>query len=158
MSGQHAGVQAFIQCAYKNAQYVHCCVHQPDLIVGQATSQNQQVRVFFSNLSDITNFFNKSPQRIAILDETVRKRIPHGSATRWNFKSRTSNTVYEYGEQLIECMRKIESTSKQAVAINQARSYSLYVRRIEICVLAYSVSQYYATCQCVIQPASENTN
>ncbi|GBO18086.1 hypothetical protein AVEN_45741-1 [Araneus ventricosus] len=74
----------------------------------------------FSNLSDITNFFNKSPQRVAVLDETVRKRIPHGSATRWNFKSRTINRVYEYREQLIECMGKIESTSKQAVAINQA--------------------------------------
>ncbi|GBM26564.1 hypothetical protein AVEN_205677-1, partial [Araneus ventricosus] len=71
MSGQHAGVQAFIQCAYKNAQYVHCYAHKLNLIVGQATSQNQQVRVFFSNLSDITNFFNKSPQRIAILDEIV---------------------------------------------------------------------------------------
>ncbi|GBM86087.1 hypothetical protein AVEN_269262-1 [Araneus ventricosus] len=76
MIGQHASVQAFIQCAYKNAQYVHCYAHQLNLIVGQATSQNQQVRVFFSNLSDITNFFNKSPQRIAILDETVRKGYP----------------------------------------------------------------------------------
>ncbi|GBN73864.1 hypothetical protein AVEN_189452-1 [Araneus ventricosus] len=49
MSGQHAGVQAFIQRAYKNAQYVHCYAHQLNLIVGQATSPNQQVRVFFSN-------------------------------------------------------------------------------------------------------------
>ncbi|GBL99104.1 hypothetical protein AVEN_64104-1 [Araneus ventricosus] len=120
MSGQHAGVQAFIQCAYKNAQYVHCYAHQLNLIVGKATSQNQQVRVFFSNLSDITSFFNKSPQRVAILDETVRKRIPYGSATRWNFKSRTINTVYEYRKQLVESMGKIESTSKQAAAINQA--------------------------------------
>ncbi|GBL95308.1 hypothetical protein AVEN_37756-1 [Araneus ventricosus] len=48
--------------------------------------------------------------------------IPHGSATRWNFKSRTINTVYEYREQLIECMGKIESTSKQAVTINQAEA------------------------------------
>ncbi|GBM55660.1 hypothetical protein AVEN_6849-1 [Araneus ventricosus] len=62
MSGQHAGVQAFIQCAYKNAQYVHCYAHHFNLIVGQATSQNQQVRLFFSNPSDITNFFDKSPQ------------------------------------------------------------------------------------------------
>ncbi|GBN14940.1 hypothetical protein AVEN_249829-1 [Araneus ventricosus] len=67
MSGQHAGVQAFIRRAYKNAQYVHCYAHQLSLIVEQATSQNQQVLVFFPNLSDITNFFNKSPQRIAIL-------------------------------------------------------------------------------------------
>ncbi|GBM59386.1 hypothetical protein AVEN_17418-1 [Araneus ventricosus] len=56
MCGQHAGVQAFIQCAYKNAQYVHYYAHHLSLIVRQATSQNQQVRVFFSNLSDITNF------------------------------------------------------------------------------------------------------
>ncbi|GBN61792.1 hypothetical protein AVEN_147537-1, partial [Araneus ventricosus] len=58
--------------------------------------------------------------RIAILDETVRKRTPLCSATRWNFNSQTINKVYEYREQLIECMGKIESTSKQAVAINQA--------------------------------------
>ncbi|GBM45757.1 hypothetical protein AVEN_242797-1 [Araneus ventricosus] len=58
--------------------------------------------------------------RVAILDETVRKRKPHGSATRWNFKSRTINTVYEYRKQLIESVGKIESTSKQASAINQA--------------------------------------
>ncbi|GBN32770.1 hypothetical protein AVEN_58867-1 [Araneus ventricosus] len=83
-------------------------------------SESASSSIFFSNLSDITNFFNKSPQRVAILDETFRKRIPHGSATRWNFKSRTINTVYEYREQLIECMGKIESPSKQAVAINQA--------------------------------------
>ncbi|GBN30192.1 Zinc finger MYM-type protein 1 [Araneus ventricosus] len=120
MSGQHAGVQAFIQCAYKNAQYVHCYAHQLNLIAGRATGQNQQVRVFFFNLSDITNFFNSNSQWRFILDETVRKRIPHGSATRWNFKSRTINIVYEYREQLIECMGKIETTSKQAVAINQA--------------------------------------
>ncbi|GBM86440.1 hypothetical protein AVEN_108452-1 [Araneus ventricosus] len=120
MSGQHFSVQAFIRCAYKNALYVHCYAHQLNLIVGQATSQNQEVGVFFSKLSDITNFFNKSPQRVAVLDETVRKRIPHGSATRWNFKSRTVNRVYEYRKQLIECMGKIESTSKHAVAINKA--------------------------------------
>ncbi|GBL81771.1 hypothetical protein AVEN_93532-1 [Araneus ventricosus] len=45
---------------------------------------------------------------------------PLCSATRWNFNSRTINKVYEYRVQLIECMGKIESTSKQAVAINQA--------------------------------------
>ncbi|GBM24686.1 hypothetical protein AVEN_46186-1 [Araneus ventricosus] len=41
MSGQHAVVQDFIQLPYKNAQYVHCYAHQLNLIVGQATSQNQ---------------------------------------------------------------------------------------------------------------------
>ncbi|GBO26697.1 hypothetical protein AVEN_156375-1 [Araneus ventricosus] len=88
-------------------------------------SESASSSIFF-NLSDITNFFNSNSifQNNSlwrfILDETVRKRIPHGSATRWNFKSRTINIVYEYREQLIECMGKIETTSKQAVTINQA--------------------------------------
>lgn len=120
MSGHRSGVQAIIQRTYKNAHFVHCYAHQLNLIVGQATSQNQQIRVFFSNLSDITNFFSNSPQRIAILDETVGKRIPHGSATRWNFKSRTINTVFEYRDELMKCVEKIESSSKQAIVINQA--------------------------------------
>ncbi|GBM41174.1 hypothetical protein AVEN_35746-1 [Araneus ventricosus] len=123
--------------------YVHCYAHQLNLIVGQATSQNQQVRVFFSNLSDITNFFNKSPQRIAILDETVRKRIPHGSATRWNFKSRTINTVCEYREQLIECMGKIESISKQAVAINQTGAIR---RMLEVSNLCFGLQCFTILC------------
>ncbi|GBM20893.1 hypothetical protein AVEN_253699-1 [Araneus ventricosus] len=111
---------SFYSMCLQECKYVHCYAHQLNLFVGQVTSQNQQVRVFFSNLSDITNFFNKSPQRVAILDETVRKRIHHGSDTRWNFKSRTINTVYECREEFIECIGKIESTSKQTVAINQA--------------------------------------
>jgi len=120
MSGRHAGVQTLIKNDYKYAFFIHCYAHQLNLILSQATSQNQEVRVFFSNLSDISNFFSHSPQRVAILDEIVGQRVPRSSATRWNFKSRAINTVYEYRELLIECMEKIEATSKQTVTINQA--------------------------------------
>jgi hypothetical protein len=57
MSGQTGGVQTILQRLYKYAFYVHCYAHQLNLILSQAATQNQQVRVFFSNLSDITNFF-----------------------------------------------------------------------------------------------------
>jgi hypothetical protein len=67
--------------------------YQLNLILSQAAIQNQQVRVFFSNLSDITNFFSNSPQRVAVLDEIVGARIPHASNTRWNFRSRTVSTA-----------------------------------------------------------------
>lgn len=40
--------------------------------------------------------------------------------TRWNFKSRVVNTVYENRELLIECMDKIKATSNQTITINQA--------------------------------------
>ncbi|GBL59831.1 hypothetical protein AVEN_47753-1 [Araneus ventricosus] len=123
--------------------YVHCYAHQLNLIVGQATSQNQQSSSIFFQPGDITNFFNKSPQRIAILDETVRKRIPHGLATRWNFKSRTINTVCEYREQLIECMGKIESISKQAVAINQTGAIR---RMLEVSNLCFGLQCFTILC------------
>nr|CAH7765390.1 unnamed protein product [Callosobruchus chinensis] len=57
MSGCHSSVQTLIKSDYKFAFYVHCYAHQLNLILSQATSQNQEVRVFFSNLSDIANFF-----------------------------------------------------------------------------------------------------
>ncbi|KAK4879423.1 hypothetical protein RN001_007569 [Aquatica leii] len=70
--------------------------------------------------NDITNFFSNSPQRVAILDEVVGSRIPKASTTRWNFKIRTVNIVYENREALIECMEKIQYTSRQSDTIIKA--------------------------------------
>ncbi|KAJ8915784.1 hypothetical protein NQ315_004596 [Exocentrus adspersus] len=120
MSGGQSNVQTLIKRDYKYAFYVHCYAHSLNLILSQAASQNQDVRVFFSNLSDIANFFSHSPQRVAVLDEIVGQRIPQSSVAVWNFKSRTISTVYEHRELLIECMEKIEATSRQTVTINQA--------------------------------------
>lgn len=128
MSGQHAGVQSIVQQTYKHAFFVHCYAHQLNLIVAQATSQNHDVRIFFSDLSEITNFFSNSPQRVAVLDKIVGKRIPRASATRWNFKSRTVNTVFEYREELIECMEEIQSTSKQPTTIIKAGALARLLR------------------------------
>ncbi|VVC40495.1 Domain of unknown function DUF4371 [Cinara cedri] len=52
-----------------------------------ATSQNREIRIFFSNLTDITNFFLNSPQWVTVLDKIVKYRVPRSSNTRWNFKT-----------------------------------------------------------------------
>lgn len=83
------------------------------IVVAQATSQNQDVWTFFSDLNGITNFFSNCSQRVAVSDRVVGKRIPRVSATRWNFQSRTVNTVFEHREVLIECMEETPLTSKQ---------------------------------------------
>jgi len=88
-------------------------------VLSKATTQKCDVRIFFSNLTDITNFFSNSPQRVAILDKIVNHRIPRSSNTRWNFKSRIINTVYENHESIIECFEEIENTFNQNIAINQ---------------------------------------
>lgn len=120
MSGRFSGVQKLIRDEYKYAHFVHCYAHQLNLILSKATTQNRDVRIFFSNLTDITNFFSNSPQRVAILDKIVNHRIPRSSNTRWNFKSRIINTVYENHESIIECFEEIENTFNQNIAINQA--------------------------------------
>ncbi|KAL4130623.1 hypothetical protein QTP88_008044 [Uroleucon formosanum] len=120
MSGHISGVQTFIKSEYPNAHYVHCYAHQLNLIMKAASCKSKETRIFFSNLTDITNFFSRSPQRVQVLDQIVKKRLPKTVETRWNFNSRVVNTVYENRELLIECMDKIETTSNQTTTINQA--------------------------------------
>ncbi|CAG9832487.1 unnamed protein product [Diabrotica balteata] len=120
MSGVHGGVQKLIQDKFRYANYIHCYAHHLNLLMSQATSINTNVRIFFADLTDITNFFSNSPQRVAILDEVVGNRVPSASATRWNFKIRTVNMVYENREALVECMERIQSTSRQSGTITKA--------------------------------------
>jgi len=95
MSGRLNGVQKIINKSYKNAHFIHCYAHQLNLILIRATSQNREIRIFCPNLTDITNFFANSPQRVTVLDKIVKHRVPRSANTRWNFKSRIVNTVYE---------------------------------------------------------------
>lgn len=120
MSGKHGGVQAKIKNKYPNAHFLHCYAHQFNLIMQQACSQNKQVRVFFANLHEIPSFFSHSPQRVAVLDKMVDKRVPRSAPTRWNFNSRTVNMVFEYRSELIECMHQIQEEFHQTNVINQA--------------------------------------
>lgn len=123
MSGRKGGVQVKIREKYPLAHFVHCCAHKLNLIMAQAASQNTQVRLFFSNLSEIPTFFSHSSQRTAVLDKVVGRKIPRSAPTRWNFKSRTVNVVFEYREALIECMEEIERDSGTNNATkNQASS------------------------------------
>jgi hypothetical protein len=48
-----------------------------------AASANTNVRIFFANLQGICTFFSNTPQRTAVLDETVKKRLPRSAPTRW---------------------------------------------------------------------------
>lgn len=119
ISGQLFGAQKLIRDEYKNAHFVHCYAHELNLILSKATTQNHDVRMFFSNLTDVTNFFSNSPQRVAVLNEIVNRRISQSSNTRWDFQSSIVNTVYENRELLIECMEEIGNTFDQTNVINQ---------------------------------------
>ena len=108
MSGATGGVQAKIKEHYPNAHFVHCYAHQLNLIMERAASQNQSARVFFLDLAAFPAYFSRSPQRLSALESVVARRIPSCSATRWNFKSRTVNTIFENKESLKECLLELE--------------------------------------------------
>lgn len=122
MSGKDRGVQANIKQKYPNAYLVHCYAHQLNLIMAQASSQNNQIRLFFANIQDISAFSSNSPKRVALLNEIVERKIPRSVPTWWNFKSRTVNVVYEYREELIACMEAIEDgrLGSNTILTNQA--------------------------------------
>ena len=111
MRGEKAGVQQKVREHFKNAHYVHCYAHQLNLIMQQATSRIKKVNIFFSDLSGIATFFSRSPKRTSILDQTVARRLPRASSTRWNFNSRVVNTVYENRDDLIQCFEAIRTGS-----------------------------------------------
>ena len=112
MSGAKHGVQAVVKEKYKSAEYIHCHAHQLNLTMLRASSSNPSVRVFFINLQGICAFFSNSPQRTAVLDEVVQKRLPRSVPTRWNFQSRSVNTVFEHREELIDCMKLIQQGNR----------------------------------------------
>jgi hypothetical protein len=56
MSGEKSGVQTMIKETQKNAHFIHCYAHQLNLIMEKAASQNPEVHIFFSSLSEIPTF------------------------------------------------------------------------------------------------------
>ena len=71
--------------------------------------------MFFNNLSGIPSYFSNSAQRMAVLDEVAHRRIPRSSATRWNFKSRIVQTVYELCDALLECCSVLEESLSEVL-------------------------------------------
>ncbi|XP_072028442.1 zinc finger MYM-type protein 1-like [Amphiura filiformis] len=102
------GVQAQMRQEYPYAHFVHCYAHQLNLIMEQACAKhNRQCKVFFANLSAFAVFFSSSTKRAAALDEYCPVRVPRAAPTRWNFNSRTVNTVYENRDALLKCLTAI---------------------------------------------------
>ena len=109
MSGRLNGVQAKIKEMYPNAHFVHCYAQQLNLIMQSACARISELRLFFANLSAFVTFFSQFPKRNDVLREVFDRRMVSSGSTRWNFKSRSVNSVYENREALKECLGKIVS-------------------------------------------------
>ncbi|XP_056089373.1 zinc finger MYM-type protein 1-like [Rhinichthys klamathensis goyatoka] len=129
MRGATGGVQRKVMDVYENAHYVHCYAHQLNLVMQQATSKIPKVSVFFSELGGFCAFFSRSPKRTSVLDDVVGSRLPRACATRWNFHSRSVNTVYEHRDDLLKCFKTIQDSGNfDAVTVREAGGF---VRMLE---------------------------
>lgn len=107
MRGQVGGVNVKIKELYKNAHFIYCYAHQLNKLLEQAASRIPSVRIFFGNLSGISAFFSRSPDRTAALSDVSNKHIPRPSQTRWNFNSRIVQSVFQSKDDLLECFENI---------------------------------------------------
>ena len=119
LSGVNGGIQPRMKEAYDDAYFVHCYAHQLNLIIQKAVSQNTAVRIFFSFLAGILSFFSRSLRMSVFENVTSNKHIPRPSNTRWNFKSRTVNAIYELQEELIEYFSQL-ATSRLTETVSAA--------------------------------------
>ena len=110
--GVTGGVQKKVQDVYVNAHYVHCYAHQLNLIMQQVTSHISRVSQFFSDLAGFSGFFSRSPKRTSVLDRVVAHRLPRASTVRWNFHSRSVNTVFEHKDDLLQCFETIRDSGE----------------------------------------------
>lgn len=124
MRGAIGGVNKKVQDIYENAHYVHCYAHQLNLIMQQVTARISKVRQFFSDLGGFTSFFSRSPKRTSVLDRVVAHRLPRASTVRWNFHSRTVNTVFEHKDDLLRCFETIRDSDEfDPVTVREAGGF-----------------------------------
>ena len=129
MRGATGGVQRKVMDVYENAHYVHCYAHQLNLVMQQATSKIPKVSTFFFGARWILCIFSRSPKRTSVLDDVVGSRLPRACATRWNFHSRSVNTVYEHRDDLLKCFKTIQDSGNfDAVTVREAGGF---VRMLE---------------------------
>lgn len=128
MSGQHGGVQALVKAHCPNALFIHCYAHKLNLVLAQGTNNIQPAKLFFAGLDAFHNFFSRSCKRSALLCEVDRavRRVPGGSAVRWNFKSRAVHAIHEGRTSLCVAFDRImtepgwdKDTLAQSVALKQ---------------------------------------
>ncbi|XP_074521359.1 zinc finger MYM-type protein 1-like [Halichoeres trimaculatus] len=123
MSGQRGGVQALVKVKCRHALFVHCYAHKLNFVLAQGTSNIRESRLFFASLDSFHNFFSRSPKRTALLKEVDSIRVPGGSTTRWNFKSRAVHAVHEGRGSLITALDRITAEpgwDKDAIAQSSA--------------------------------------
>lgn len=101
VSGELNSVQAKIKSVAPQAILTHSYAQEFDLVLTQACTSNQVVRVFFASLAGFSLYFAESTRRTQVLDEVC------GGTTPWNFSSGAVLMVYNNKDKLLQVFEHI---------------------------------------------------
>lgn len=87
---------------YPHVHYIHCYPHQLNLILKKVCSSNKQIRIFFSTVSGIGDFFTCTKR-----NELFRKVSQ--CEIQWNFHFKIINCIKDNKKDLLECFNRILS-------------------------------------------------
>ncbi|KAL4119236.1 hypothetical protein QTP88_012077 [Uroleucon formosanum] len=95
MSGEKSGVQFRIRQIYPNTLFIHCYVHQLNLVLLHGAKTLKSVKLFICSLTMFHTFFSRSTKISELLREQGFK-LPNQSDTRWNYHSRAASTIKKH--------------------------------------------------------------
>lgn len=118
-NGKIKDICTLIRKKYPLAHFVHSYAHQLHSLISQAAWQNNQVRVFFSNINSIISFFSSLPQRTNMLIEIVGTKLPPGNRKKWT-ESQCISIIYEYRVCLLECVQQLQENFENSKILHRA--------------------------------------
>ena len=136
MSGNIGGVQTILQQDYPYAYFFHCAAHRLNLVLSQSASSISVVKVFFANVSAFNNFTGLSSKRKEHLS-SKGNAIPHPSKTKWHYRSRIINQIFNRYHILQGALEEITEHphSWDDMTISQADGLLQYLESFRFCFL-----------------------
>ncbi|VVC42839.1 Ribonuclease H-like domain,Domain of unknown function DUF4371, partial [Cinara cedri] len=118
MSGQYSGVQKRINNIVPTALFVHCCAHNLNLVISDASKISPSISRHFETLHSVLNFFNSNGPiwaSLALGDNTaskIRRRVlKKVCSTRWEFRHTAVFVLKERFIDVIKCLTIMSLTS-----------------------------------------------
>jgi len=161
MSGQYSGVQKRINDIVPTASFVHCCAHNLNLVISDASKISPSISRFFETVQNVFNFFSSSGPRWASLafgDNTaskIRKKVlKKVCSTRWESRHTAVFALKERFMDVIKCLTMISLTSSKKDERDMSKTHKNKIESSEFVLILYiweNILRYLNTVSKILQ-------
>jgi len=144
MSCQYSGVQKKISDIVPTASFVHCCGHNLNLVISDASKMSPNILRFFETVQNVYNFFSSSCPRwasLALGDDTAskinRKVLKKVCSTRWESRHTAIFALKERFMDVIKCLTTISLTSSKKDERDMSKTLKNKIESSEFVLILY---------------------